>query len=729
MKPYFKVISALRQPFVNDPDSTPIQGEGVYKPDYCSLSLLAGEKTLTIICDRKIGGLWNCLRYDPCSGTSSDCIQEMRTLIHDIGKDSLLFPVSDILFPISDNCFILNIADNINRGDCREDSFYYQNYIEERIDVFYPIIKHFANKYSNSRAVGLMCYYGAGTGLGLSFLSCLLKADGFKCFSEILQLLCPDVDKDSKPLPVYSQGDLEVFDCSSLMSGSSTISEIYKEGKNSIYSALRNRLIERMANADKYGLRQEQANVQEEGSRTYHNTPRPFFTPNSLSSLKPDEVFVFGSNLRGRHLGGAARLAHNRFGAIMGQGVGMQGHSYAIPTMQGGLETIQPYVDQFIKFAKEHIEYFFYVTRVGCGKAGFKDSEIAPLFSEALGVENICLPESFVKVIVDAPKDDLVPKELTTMMHGQIRTLMDLLKELNKQEPIKDSEDAYRRLAEVVEKNVRYGDEFAFLAMRTIWSIMCRHEDEGEVVNIEQLEKEMFSFHDENVFQGDFRTKVLYDYSASKIIKYIKFLNEFRRYKSYENVLKDLCSIDVSPCSKNDPHYYFSFYEELFSLIMRILKTEWENVSRDGVLDNNLLDDVMFGRYDRMLKKNGLRETIRLAYKNIGCHPDLKCPWMSGKEGMIYGPNYKYEGSRIEKGCSDFRRWPWTNTSFEMRFAESVLERDPNYETIRDGRGELLFIPRTDYSLPVYSSRRGKLHFDNDKDRIVFIRNAGHRSC
>jgi O-acetyl-ADP-ribose deacetylase (regulator of RNase III) len=84
---------------------------------------------------------------------------------------------------------------------------------------------------------------------------------------------------------------------------------------------------------------------------------------------------------------------------MWGQGIGLQGQSYAIPTMQGGVETIRPYVDDFIRFAKEHRELFFYVTRIGCGIAGFKDDEIAPLFTEAVNVENICLPKSFVEYV------------------------------------------------------------------------------------------------------------------------------------------------------------------------------------------------------------------------------------------------------------------------------------------------------------------------------------------
>lgn len=123
------------------------------------------------------------------------------------------------------------------------------------------------------------------------------------------------------------------------------------------------------------------------------------FTPDFIRELKPNEFFVFGSNLKGYHGGGAARVAMNKFGAEWGNGVGLQGQSYAIPTMQGGVETIQPYVDEFIAFAKQHTQLIFFVTRIGCGIAGFRDEDIAPLFVEAIDIENIILPKSFVDII------------------------------------------------------------------------------------------------------------------------------------------------------------------------------------------------------------------------------------------------------------------------------------------------------------------------------------------
>lgn len=124
------------------------------------------------------------------------------------------------------------------------------------------------------------------------------------------------------------------------------------------------------------------------------------YTPENITHLDDrDDIFVFGSNLAGNHARGAAGVALQKFGAVMGQGIGLQGQSYAIPTMQGGIETIKPYVDQFIDFARECDQNTFYVTRIGCGIAGFTDEEIAPLFADAMELYNVRLPESFVKII------------------------------------------------------------------------------------------------------------------------------------------------------------------------------------------------------------------------------------------------------------------------------------------------------------------------------------------
>lgn len=121
-------------------------------------------------------------------------------------------------------------------------------------------------------------------------------------------------------------------------------------------------------------------------------------TPKWITSLQKDEVFVFGSNINGMHGGGAARVAMDKFGAVWGQGEGLQGQSYAIPTMEG-LANIPPVVDRFIKFAKDHPELKFFVTPIGCGIAGYTEDEIAPLFKEATKLDNVFLPAGFWQIL------------------------------------------------------------------------------------------------------------------------------------------------------------------------------------------------------------------------------------------------------------------------------------------------------------------------------------------
>lgn len=121
--------------------------------------------------------------------------------------------------------------------------------------------------------------------------------------------------------------------------------------------------------------------------------------PANISSLGVNEIFVFGSNSKGYHSGGAALTAFKRFGAKWGQGVGLQGKTYAIPTLPHGLNSIKKYVDDFIVFAKNNPRLTFLVSRIGCGIAGYKDEQIAPFFADALNVKNIRLPEEFYTIL------------------------------------------------------------------------------------------------------------------------------------------------------------------------------------------------------------------------------------------------------------------------------------------------------------------------------------------
>lgn len=114
-------------------------------------------------------------------------------------------------------------------------------------------------------------------------------------------------------------------------------------------------------------------------------------TQGFITTLEPNEMFVFGSNLQGEHYGGAARQAHQSFGAIWGVGVGIQGNSYAIPTMAIGLENIALYIKQFINYAKLTPDKTYYVTPIGTGIAGYSTEEMGEIWSRYTLPTNIKL--------------------------------------------------------------------------------------------------------------------------------------------------------------------------------------------------------------------------------------------------------------------------------------------------------------------------------------------------
>lgn len=149
-----------------------------------------------------------------------------------------------------------------------------------------------------------------------------------------------------------------------------------------------------MKNCNKY-IDEEQSWIAGGNTGTLRNR----ITPSIVNVLEQNEVFVFGSNIQGMHMGGAARVAYDKFGAEWGNGEGLQGQSYALPTMEGK-ESIKVAVEHFTVCAKEHPGLNFFVTPVGCGIAGYTPEEIAPMFRDAAKLENVFLPVSFWEVII-----------------------------------------------------------------------------------------------------------------------------------------------------------------------------------------------------------------------------------------------------------------------------------------------------------------------------------------
>jgi len=128
------------------------------------------------------------------------------------------------------------------------------------------------------------------------------------------------------------------------------------------------------------------------------------YTPENITKLLPNEVFVFGDNEAGIHGAGAALIAFKKFGAVWGIHDALRKQSYGISTKDKNLNVlslhkIQNHVNKFIKIAKSKPFKTFYVTKIGCGLAGYKPKEIAPLFKECIYLNNVILPKEFIEEI------------------------------------------------------------------------------------------------------------------------------------------------------------------------------------------------------------------------------------------------------------------------------------------------------------------------------------------
>ena len=134
------------------------------------------------------------------------------------------------------------------------------------------------------------------------------------------------------------------------------------------------------------------------------------YTPENITELKPNEIFVFGSNTAGQHIGGAARVAYEKFGAKWGKAEGLSGQTYAIPTInyysfeRVSEEYLKECLVDFIRFCRQNKDKKFYLTKIGCGIAGWEINEMKRLFTEAMLLcifpDNLIVPKEFVNTYI-----------------------------------------------------------------------------------------------------------------------------------------------------------------------------------------------------------------------------------------------------------------------------------------------------------------------------------------
>ncbi len=452
------------------------------------------------------------------------------------------------------------------------------------------------------------------------------------------------------------------------------------------------------------------------------------YAPIVIDKLERNEVFVFGSNINGHHHGGAAKIALDKFGAVWGQGVGLQGQSYAIPTMQGDISTIKPYVDDFIIFARNHSELIFLVTRIGCGKAGFNDKEMAPLFMNALGLSNILLPKQFVEEMTDL--EITVPKYMKNKIYGQTRTLVDMIIELNKMHHYRSYGEVLRDLNGYLEKLRTEGNTIAFnCSVRSLYIDDPDWVSEGKFDTDKLLQK----INNEDWYRGI--DEVYKNYALEKTIKLIEYLNEFRRYSSPMELYDDFMEITggVNHCGPSPVDYYFSFGSPsggyIYAHLTDYLKRFWNEIAPEGILNNQLFHDVMIGRHERELRKYGLDVVISQNYReDSACHPEVLLPqrgWVGPvyvREGCYVNDNGKivYDAQsrrRYIKSCGEGKGPNAIMDFFEMNLIKKILKHDRNYMNKNN-----FYLPVSDYTLPVFSDWYGMILFDNQTDKELFIK-------
>lgn len=427
------------------------------------------------------------------------------------------------------------------------------------------------------------------------------------------------------------------------------------------------------------------------------------YTPRKITELANNEIFVFGSNLDGLHYGGAAKVAM-QWGAIMGQGVGLQGQTYAIPTMEGSIDKIKFYVDEFIDFARINTQYTFLVTRIGCGIAGYKSEEIAQLFGKAVDLDNIILPEDFVECI-NPELNIFLPEYIRKKTHGQTRTLVDMLVELNSKNHYTSATDALSALEKAISRVRTDGDEMVLnCSTRSLYTyVMDCFEDEK--LDVEKLGLLLN--------QGDYNAAYK-KYLIEKTTIIIKYLNSFRRYTNYSDLLTDFERINRSK-------YYGFLYQWnghcIWYFLSNYITKFWNEIAPNGILDNALLHDFMLDRHERGVKKYGLSAVIGRNYQQDACHSEVLVPYRGGAAPIYVEDNSIVGERRFNKSCGQGMGSNRSSDLFEFELISPLLEEDENYTCVHN-----YYIPKNDFTLPVFYWHSGMMSFNSMAKKITFIK-------
>lgn len=219
-----------------------------YVPNAHDIRIIAGEATLVITDDKSIGGLWAGIdNYDMCSGSEQECFEAMRSMI----SENIEEACETLIFNLGNNLYLLNIADCQNRGAYDEDGLFYMHLCEDKIGVFYPIIKTFIEKHSGRKAFGVTICFGGGTSIGLCYLVYRLKEDGFSYY--VIGTTLPFAKKKENSWSErrgMSIDCFERFDCTPYIDKSKSIKKFFEEDIEIIFDAMKVKVIAMLSSSN-----------------------------------------------------------------------------------------------------------------------------------------------------------------------------------------------------------------------------------------------------------------------------------------------------------------------------------------------------------------------------------------------------------------------------------------------------------------------------------------------
>ena len=303
-----------------------------------------------------------------------------------------------------------------------------------------------------------------------------------------------------------------------------------------------------------------------------------------------------------------------------------------------------------------------------------------------------------------------LPKHLRPKVYGQTRTMVDMLIAMNKEAHFTSAQEALTSLFGHLDRLAEGGDEIAFnCSWRSINAFAGECFENGKL-NVDKLQEACTHHFD------DALSDVYAQYVAEKTAVLVSYMNEFRRYTNPQDILNDFLRATggVNHCGPNPDDYYFAFNDYVQSSFSDYLSRFWDEISTDGVLDNAKFRDFMIERHERGIKKYGLENVIKRNFKEVcPCHPEVLVAYRGGA-----APIYVWRYRGYIKSCMEGRNIEGIPGRFEFGLIEPLLREDPKYTH---------YIPKEDFTLPVYDYWRGRMHFESEEDKLAFIKKQlGH---